>query len=786
MMNHKNFCLNMFLIVSFHFVAFVQNVKAENGYGSLVSAIDSANFQASANLSKGLWRTEIDNSQIFWKLNTGNRMNISFEYTDGIIKEGVIDFHSPIDLLVRSMINNDCAEFRISKIALSGGGQISSGRSKIDPIFDNCSDHSDDISPTLALENHFAFPSDNSLIFKGQIIGSFNTAEKCDENYICNKQHPITTVKFYKKFVDDKPMDAIKVTLRDNAILHFPNGGYVITDQNAKANIKSLYYNVLKNTGSAEIDELSVGVKAGELKSGKTNFVLGNKSFLRLSGLKMSNNGADIITDGGVIQGGLTSGTTIDLGGQSQLWIDEADVNLFGLRMSGSGENLSIQLDGGSLSLKTRAADIWFGNQNYLKLGTSELKLFLGCYEGSKDDECRPVSWGDGGSFIQGRLQPFNVTVAGGRLNLQDGAEIELKEGNLNAEILYIDSKDPVMPITGKFIQVGLVGTSKNFSIEKGVSLTSATVTLASSEMTFTADDKYPSGKLTISGGMEGFTKSNDGDTVLLKDGHFDFPLNRDPSGSLRISGGQLLGNLTASSADHKQAVDVKLKIEEIVSDNQQLGAKVSVGLIAYLPILFYGNSFPEKCIRNTLAGNIKLNGSIQDITIQATLSPLLIDNLKITKKQDVIIIDERKDIPIHISLNFPQISSFVKGEISTRFFGCDPGGSVGICEPTVDLHAQNRVMVGKLDFLWKDNTFHTSLHDLKMDSEISLTTDKDGCDQKFALWCGSIWGIVTGGIGAVAGAALCGKQVHDYNLDAEIHKNIQNQIEKLKFTSKR
>jgi hypothetical protein len=140
-------------------------------YDSVVAGIAKANAQAMVYLKKGVWRTNVADTDMIWDIQSSNRARIEVAYKNGQISRGLVDLIAPITVTIRNT-TGVCTVIRFKHLEYGDGGFFQ-GNSDLKIVgSSNCND----ASGVVEVEKHLALTNDPADFFRGRIFTSLSNA----------------------------------------------------------------------------------------------------------------------------------------------------------------------------------------------------------------------------------------------------------------------------------------------------------------------------------------------------------------------------------------------------------------------------------------------------------------------------------------------------------------------------------------------------------------------------------------------------------------------------------
>jgi len=739
-------------------------------YESIAEGVDNANAQAITYLQKGIWRTNVADTDMVWQIPSANRARIEIQYVNSSIKRGLIDLVTPITVTIRNT-SGVCTVLTFKHIEYGDGGFFS-GNSDLKIRGDaNCKD----ADGVVEVEKHLALADSSGEFFKGRIFAALDTSpgaaaistrrrpqiEKCTDatctSAVADKG-PITQISIYGKTDSaGNPLDPFSLEFKENAVLSLSVNNFLKLKKGSNIVVSQLKYDVVQDRGSATLGVFNALLKNGSLSAGDTTLNFPDNSKIVFQNVKLDGSSSALKISRGSFDGYLASGSVINLNSNpktpSKIVLDRAAVKFDGIEASFQGRNRTVSAQFGSLDTQIVSAELWFSASNSIRLGYTKIHFDLGCPAGAPAS-CLPVSWGTDGTALSGKLTGLATDIKGGQLGLNNVGVINLDGGKILSGELALDTRKK-NPLVGRIDEFTLQASAQNLSLDSGNKIRVATVKLASNDMQFVPDDPYPVGHLKVDGTVNGATIDGVGD-ITIANAVLDAVISRVANDELRVDTAALNG-LIVVRYDNTRRGNVDFKVADARYYRGQGDGKLTMTARDFKYDLRTpdGSEHPECC------GDLGMKADIDIKQMVANLAadPVTIDaEIKSAAGKWQVI--PKGPIGLGVSVTVADQEAI---DMKIRW----KVGSTEICHPHLRTDAKTYRLTGTGSFSLGSDGGRFAISNASINEGLS-TRIEDNCTQISQLICGIIGGVITGNpIGGAAAAIMCGNEVDKYRHQA-------------------
>lgn len=785
--NQLNFCgsdkMRIIIFCWAIFAAFIMSsARANDLYNSFVESVDQANSQAHISLADGVYISAAGDSTMVWNLSGGNRATIAFKYANRTLQSGSIVFFEPLKVEIRAA-SGLCSVFKVKKLSFDVGGALDPDNSDFilappTPGFCNYSRNA------LLLEQHLAISNDSGRFFHGRVFSASDGFKKCKDSK-CKQTtvgQPVTKVVFFSKLQPDGTLDAISVLLRRNATLRLPNsGGWIQVGDGTQAKVAQLTYDLVSETGSAFINDITINVRSGSISTGDNVINLESGTQVVFSSIDIEQKpGVTSIKDGDIL-GTLGSQSVLILtaggsGKKSAVIFNKGEVALKHVGLSfGSGKS-TFKAQYAQIKGDVRDAVVYFSERNSLSINSFVFQVDLRCSVAS--DDCYGVEWQSSGQVkATGTISPFEASINGGSWALDTSNALRVASGSIRAPLLKLDTASAFFPISGKLTKLDLQVESQDLTLATGASVALASVKLSSNDLSISSDESYPVGSALLAGAIKSATFGNL-DSVVTANASMSLSLSRKPAESLRVETGSI-----DATAQVKSSVGDVGSASVYLSNIQAYSSSLSAGFVVRLDSYQTSVVVPADYKADTSGGDllkVETQVNLRQVPISAALAQPIIFDGKLVVAGGVANVAQIRDVPLIINLGIgAQELVYVNVNLKPA-----AGPSTNACNPKVSLNGGTYRVNGLSDFGVANGSVSLVLRDFALQSDISMKAEDRGCKYVAGAVCGVI-GSIAGPAGAIAGAYLCTSEVDkaENAASGKINEAVRSAITAYKFT---
>ncbi|MFB9268379.1 hypothetical protein ACFFWD_35575 [Bradyrhizobium erythrophlei] len=759
-------------------------------YESIAAGVDNANAQAIAYLQKGIWRTNVADTEMIWQISSANRARIEIEYAKSQVKRGLVDLINPITVTIRNT-SGVCTVLTFKHIEYGEGGFFS-GNSDLKIKGDaNCKD----ADGVVEAEKHLALANDSSDFFQGRIFAALDASpaiaalssrgkppvEKCN-NATCSSatpdKGPITQVSIYGKTDSaGNPLAPFALEFKDNAVIPLSVNNFLKLKQGSKVIVTQLKYDLVQERGSATLGQLTALLKGGTLSAGDTtlNFPEGSQIVFQNASLDAAN--GQLKVSRGSFEGYLASGSVLSINSNpktpSNVVLDRAAVKLDGIEATFQGKNRTVSAQFGSFDTQIVSAELWFSPSNSVRLGYTNLHFDLGCPAGAPAG-CLPINWGPNGTALSGKLTGLASDIKGGQLALNNAGVVQIDGGKILSGELAIDTRKKDNLLLGRIDEFTLEASAQNISLDAANKIRVARVKLTSNDILFVQDDPYPVGHLKVEGGVNGATVDGIGD-IVVSNAALDATISRVAGDELRVDTAALNG-LIVVRYDSNRRGNVDFKVTDARYYRGQGDGKLSMTARDFKYDLRSprGSEHPECC------GDLgfKSDVDVKEMVVNLAADPIQID-AEIKSAAGKWQIVPKGSIGLGVSASVADQEA-VDMKIREKV------GSTLICHPHLRTDAKTYRITGTGTFSVGSGGGRLAITNASINEGLS-TRVEDNCGTVAQLLCGIVGTIISGNpIGGAAAAIMCGKEVDKYRNMAtdEIKNKSVEEVSKFRYES--
>lgn len=755
--------------------------KANDLYNSFVESVDQANSQAHVTLADGVYISAAGDSTMVWNLSGGNRATIAFKYANRTLQSGSIAFFEPLKVEVRAA-SGLCSVFTVKKLSFDVGGALDPDNSDfiLTPPTPGTCNYSKN---ALLLEQHLAISNDSGRFFHGRVFSASDGFKKCKDSK-CKQTtvgQPVTKVVFFSKLLPDGTLDAISVLLRRNATLRLPNsGGWIQVGDGTQAKVAQLTYDLISESGSAFINDVTINVRSGSISTGDNVINLESGTQVVFSSIDIEQKpGITSIKDGD-ISGTLGSQSVLILtsggGKKSTLIFNKGEVALKHVGMSFSSGKSSFRAQYAQVKGDVRDALVYFSERNSLSINSFVFQVDLKCSIAA--DDCYGIEWQSSGQVrATGTISPFEASINGGNWALDTSNSLRVASGGIRAPLLKLDTTSAFFPISGKLTKLDLQVESQDLKLATGASVALASVKFSSNDLSISADESYPVGSASIAGTIRSATFGNL-DSVVTANASMNLSLSRKPADSLRVE----TGSIAATTQVRSSAGDVG-SASVSLSDIQAYGSSLSSGFVVRLDSYQTSVVVPADYKADTSGGDllkVETQVNLRQVPISVALAQPIVFEGKLAVTGGVANVAQLRDVPLGINLGIGA-QELVYVNVNLKPVA---GPSTNACNPKVTLNGGAYRVNGLSDFGVANGSVSLVLRDFALQSDISMNAEDRNCKYVAGAVCGVI-GSIAGPAGAIAGAYLCTSEADKAESAAsgKINEAVRNAITAYKFT---
>lgn len=757
------------------------SAKANDLYNSFVESVDQANSQAHVTLADGVYISAAGDSKIVWDLSGGNRATIAFKYANRTLQSGSIAFFEPLKVEVRAA-SGLCSVFTVKKLSFDVGGALDPDTSdfRLTPPASGTCNYSKN---ALLLEQHFAISNDSGRFFHGRVFSASDDFKKCKDSK-CKQTtagQPVTKVVFFSKLLPDGTLDAVSVLLRRNATLRLPNsGGWIQVGDGTQAKVAQLTYDLVSETGSAFINDVTINVRSGSISTGDNVINLESGTQVVFSSIDIEQKpGITSIKDGD-ISGTLGSQSVLILtsegGKKTTATFNKGEVFLKHVGMSFILGKSTLRAQYAQVKGDVRDAAVYFSARNSLSVKSFVFQVDLKCNVAA--DDCYGIEWQSGGQVkATGTISPFEASIDGGNWALDTSNSLKVASGSIRAPMLKLDTSSAFFPISGKLSKLDLQVESQDLKLATGASVALASVRLISNDLSISADDSYPVGSVSIAGTIRSATFGNL-DRIVTANASMKLSLSRMPADAVRVE----TGSIDATAQVRTSAGDVG-SASVSLNDIQAYGNSLSSGFVVRLDNYQSSVIVPANYKSDTSGGylaKVETQVNLRQVPISAALAQPIVFSGKLVVAGGVANVAQLRNVPLAINLAIgAQELVYVNVNLKPAV-----GPSTNFCNPKVTLNGGTYRVNGLADFGVTNGSVSLLLRDFTLQSDISMNAEDRDCKYVAGAVCGVI-GSIAGPAGAIAGAYLCTADVAKAENEGsgKINEAVKNAITAYKFT---
>jgi hypothetical protein len=759
-------------------------------YDSLAAGVKNANAQAVVYLKKGVWRTNVADTEMIWSIAGTNRGRMEIEYKNENIKRGMIDLINPITVTVRNA-GGACTVLTFKHIEYTGTG-LFSGNSDLKIVGGaGCNDP----DGMIEIEKHLALTNDAARFFRGKVFTSLAPLpnnvtssrppiEICADPKCTSTQAdigPITLIQLYGTADSNgNPLQPFAVDFKENTVLSLGTNNFLQLRDGSHVQVSQLRYDLVQSRGSATLSDLTALLKGGTLSAGHTSINFPNGSKIKFDDVALDAAKSSLTISRGNFDGQIASGSIINLnsssGKLSKLVLDGAKVKLLGLSGTFQGTQQSLAAQYGSLEAQITSADLWFGASSEVVLGYTTLRLDLGCPPTSPSPSCLPIAWSNQGTSLSGQITAFNSDITAGQFGLNNLGVIRLQGGKIKAGDLALDTRKKDEPITGKFTEVSVSASSQDLLLDTKNKIKFAHIDLTSNDLEFVSNDTYPIGHLTIKGQINGGTMDGLGDIAVANaNAKLDSVISRTANDEIRVDTAEVSGSLKILY-DQSRVGNVDFSLKDARYYHGQGDAKLSMNAHDFTYDLRTpsGSEHPECC------GDLgfKSDIDIKSFLVQFAAAPLNID-AEVKAAGGTWTIKPTHPIPVTAQVHIGEQLG-VDAKLRSKV------GSTLICEPLLKTDNHDYTIVATGNFSVSSSGGNVSVSGASINEGLATHIDNK-CDDVAKVLCGIIGTIISGNpIGGAAAAIMCGNEVSKYERQAtdSIRDKSVEEVSKLHYQS--
>lgn len=717
---------------------------------SALAAIDSANGQARLDLSRGTYKATSGSSEILFEIPAAMGSVLRFNYKYRSLVSAVWTFDQ--DVFVTLTVGGKCVRLKVKKFEYSEGGFITGSSDQTIVPTGPCQES----EPIARLNDFLRLSADPGDFFRGAAFVSLAKMKRCtnDTCTALTNGLPIRRATFFgATSPGGQPLAALAATFKEGARIILPRNGMLVLASDSGAVFNDLVYDLEASSGSALLNKFSVVVTDGLIAGGQTIIRIRSQSRLEAAEVKFEKDDASVKISRGALSGELGEGTSIlltnDQAKTSTLNIRYAKATFAGMNFDGSAESSSLSFQRGILSTQLESGEIWFSERNSIRIGYTNINLVLGCPEGVALDACRPVRWDSNGLEVIGTINAFSTTLIGGQFNISNSGLVQLRAGQIAADVLQIDSRNKISPITGKLNKLEVTLEGQDLHIDGSTIAKLARADVRANDLIYKTGQRLPIGSILITGKATGIEGGKVGKVRFDAGASFEAKIDRRDGDEPEVVGGTIEGEVKVRM-DGGNFVNTTVRLDNLryYRGHGDANLKLTATEGRYL---FQTPAAHERKSKFPLEAEI----DVKSIGLEASLvQPLQIGPTNIKASNGSWTIDPVLNVPYKLQVPIAQ-QELVYAPIKTAV-----GGTV--CAPKVMLAAQTPSISGKLDVFAANSGGKIRIYDNALSAGIVANVDDRGCKEIADLVCFLVGSAFGGPIGGAALACLCDGNLSD------------------------
>lgn len=771
------------------FILFVTALVASSShanvtYTSISNAVASVEGNARIALNAGVYETRTGGTQVTWTLPRQINARMSFQYADGTLQQGVIDFGTDAKTYV--LFRNDaglCARFLLRRITVKDGFVDPDPKKTTITTADGpeCTKHYSSFQH--AVGRVFSPQRTASRLFSGDPFSSLEKMcakgnTKCGDAASSRTAGPVSYIEF-NTFVpkSGQPQPALRVALRAKETIQLPNGAGAITlAEGSGFDLQSAVYDVPSQTGSAVIRKIRFAVDSGNLIFGETFLKLPAGGLLEFANLDIDRLSDQTVLRNGSFAGELGPGSNLKLtnsgGNDSYVVIKSAKATLSGLALNFKGKTGSLSGVSGQIFAEVDTVQLQTGNGLRVSAvpkiagETIRVDLNLVCPPGASA-ECRPFVWGqDGRTSIKGTLSPFEAVVQkGGTLAMYGKSKLEIDSGSISTKSLTIDTDKMGRPMVGKDIRFQLRLSAQDWVIDKSLKLKAAAFAAQSTNFELDADEDVPIGDLDLKLTVTELSAAGIGQvTFASASADLTVRISHSRGTPPTLQNGEFVGTLAATGKPGNSG-SLRIRVHDLQLTQDSAIAKFDFSLNS-LEGLEVISEFEQK-LAGVEGGRFKIN--VEKVSVGYRLiEPIVFKNAAIELKNGKWTLSNILDIPIKLIANFiPADPELFIARAQHELGNSNIGYAQTSCKPEAQAVNKSYQVSGSVDLTFEEKNGKTIKKavgkNFKLEPQVEVNINKSNCNAVAFVQCQLLGGLLTGNpIAALAAGLACNMAIDD------------------------
>ena len=788
------------LILIFAFLGFFQSEAfASNSdfYGSLIKAIDVVDVRAHISLDSGTWKSSLNAADLIWSIPATTVPELGFHYLHGTIVSDPDPAHDKLtylqfpsvpgaggkkvptfmDVTVLKTVQGvrHCATFRIFRLEFDNGGTLNSNSQiELRPATPSCPGN----GSFFDLNGFLKLAETSDAMFRGRIFAGLGPSAsvvqcrdvECTPARTTKDNGPITEIQFFG-FQNG-------ISFSSGSPIVFSPTASITLDPGSKVGVSTLDYYLNTESGEAVFTDSVFAIRSGLLQVGSVILNLAEygkqgPSTLRFPKIELKKDGNILKMTEGQLQAGLARGSVLTLMNDpqnpSQIVVDMANANFIGLAFTFGGGQQVISARQATIEVSALSATLGFSANNSAVLGYSSVDMVLGCQDLSKSaTECPGFSWSPGVVTLVGEIGNVAGSLTGGRFAFGDAGYSRIHGGQFKGQSLSIDTRNKT-PIVGKIAVKGLDLSGENIWIDASTNIKAASVSLDSDDLQFSADDKYPTGTVTLAGTVSEVT-GGAFSALTLQSATLSATIGRQPGKKPEIISGEIKAVLALVDGATASAT-ANLTIRQIHyydgSGNAFLDFQLSSAKATYLTDeqTWKGSGTFDKV-------TIKLDAIELDFSLDGAIGKQNVPIQIANSKWNI----EPFSLPFTLDLPL-QDKELIYGIFETEPIGPNCTSHVKFVPHTYRITGNVTVGLSNLSY---------SVDGIDIDQGLQVDIDAGSCGKVVEAACFLAGTATFTPIGGVAAAVMCGKEIakKEAELEQKVHDASLDKVRNLHFHS--